>query len=58
MSHHPNSKKHKANHCGYKQKPSQGTIKGLLDLYAGIAEAAGTLKKPLEPKPGTQLSLF
>lgn len=40
MTWHPNSNKHKATHNGYKQKPTQGQIKALMEMYD-------------EPKPKT-----
>jgi hypothetical protein len=58
----PNSKKHKANHCGYKKKPTKGEVNALLGLYAGIALITDSYKETSQtsfiPKPGTQLSLF
>ena len=29
-------RKHRAKHCNYKKKPSQKSVKALMDLYAGI----------------------
>jgi len=33
MKWHPNSRKHKAMHCGYKGKPTKGQVNALLDMY-------------------------
>jgi hypothetical protein len=54
---HKNTKKHKAQHGGYSQKPSKRAINALLDLYAGVSELPEIIKPRME-KPGTQLSLF
>jgi len=57
---HPNSKKHKANHCGYKKKPSRKEVHALLDFYDIGNTVAIILAQPGKGKPrlGTQLSLF
>jgi len=50
--------KHKAEHGGYRHKPTKGEVNGLLSLYQGISQA---VVKP-EPKPiqkaGVQLKLL
>jgi len=58
MSWNPNSKKHKATHGGYRDKPTQGQVNGLMNMYAGIA----AVKLPPLPEKeivpiGTQLKL-
>jgi hypothetical protein len=55
---HQNSKKHKAMHGGYRDKPSQGAIKALCNMYQAIGEIkfSDTEEKASLP-PGTQLSL-
>jgi hypothetical protein len=35
MPFNPNSNKHKANHGGYKGRPTKQQVKALLNLYAG-----------------------
>ena len=66
---HKNTKKHKAMHCGYREKPSKKAINALMDLYAGVSELTLVLATPGkgtprlgtpvdEAKPGEQLSLF
>lgn len=57
---HNNQNKHKANHCGYKKKPTKKEVNALLDLYAGIERDTYklTMTMKIEPMPGTQLSLF
>ena len=35
MSFNPNSTKHKANHGGYKDRPTKGQVKALVNLYVG-----------------------
>lgn len=52
MSWHPNSNKHKANHCGYKQKPTKGQVNALIDLYKGEE------KPPKKKNTNIQLDLF
>lgn len=54
MSWNPNSGKHKAQHGGYKQKPTRAQVKATLDLYAGIQ--AVTRTKPARKEEGNQLS--
>jgi hypothetical protein len=34
MGFNPNSAKHKAQHGGYKSKPTKGQVKALLNLYS------------------------
>jgi hypothetical protein len=55
---HPNSKKHKAMHGGYKERPSKRAVNALCDMYAAIGEIkfSDTPEKASIP-PGTQLSL-
>lgn len=53
----PNTKKHKAQHGGYKKKPTQQAINALLDLYAGVASLP-EITKPRKSEPGVQLTLF
>jgi|688.fasta_scaffold1548714_1 hypothetical protein len=33
----PNSKKHKAQHCGYKVKPTKQNVNSLLNLYSACS---------------------
>jgi hypothetical protein len=54
MSWNPNSNKHKAQHGGYKQKPTRQQVKALLDLYAGVQVVNRT--KPTKKEEGNQLS--
>lgn len=54
---HLNSAKHKANHSGYKKRPTQKAVNALLDFYAGASKLPEAIKPRME-KPGTQLSLF
>lgn len=35
---HPNSAKHKAQHGGYKQKPTQQQVRANLDFWAGMTD--------------------
>ena len=37
---HRNTKKHKAQHCGYNSKPSKKEVNALMSLYAGISKVA------------------
>ena len=55
MSWNPNSNKHKAQHGGYKQKPTKASINSLLCLYAAICEVSPE-KLPSKQK-GSQLKL-
>lgn len=54
---HPNSAKHKANHSGYKSKPTKKAVNALLSLYAGISELPEVIT-PANRQPGVQLKLF
>lgn len=56
---HKNTKRHKANHGGYRSKPSRKEVNALLDFY-NLDEANVVLAKPGKgsPRIGTQLSLF
>jgi len=54
---HKNTKKHKANHRGYKSHPSGKAVNALLDLYAGISKLPEVIT-PTRELPGTQLKLF
>lgn len=55
---HPNSKKHKAMHGGYRDKPSQRAVNALCDMYKTIDEIKilDTKEKTYLPE-GTQLSI-
>jgi hypothetical protein len=55
MSWNPNSNKHKAQHGGYKQKPTKANVNALLCLYAAICEVSPN-KLPSKQK-GSQLKL-
>lgn len=49
--------KHKAQHGGYRQKPSNKEVNALLGLYEGISKAVlYPINKP-QPKVGEQLKL-
>jgi hypothetical protein len=55
---HPNSNKHKANHCGYKQRPSKASVNALLGLYASCQVVAKEMPKPIVKKEvGVQLKI-
>jgi|TARA_R110000782_G_scaffold21110_2_gene56895 hypothetical protein len=54
MAFNPNSAKHKANHKGYKTKPTQQQVKALLGLYSNNNPQPNTNFKT-QP---TQLKLF
>lgn len=54
MSWHPNSNKHKAQHGGYKQKPSKSQVKALLNLYVGVSTTVA-LKNAVKKQEGAQL---
>lgn len=43
---HPNSAKHKAQHCGYKGRPTKETVNALLNLYS----ACSVIKERPEPE--------
>lgn len=65
MSWNPNSKKHKANHCGYKRQPSRKEVKAAMDFFdiSDIVKDLGEINlviassKKVTPKIGTQLKL-
>jgi hypothetical protein len=54
MTWNPNSNKHKANHCGYKKKPTQGQVNALLGMYSGTQPQPKTKKV----KTNNQTKLF
>ena len=54
MNFNPNSNTHKANHGGYKQKPTRSQVKALLDLYAGVSKAVAP-KSVVKKQEGAQL---
>jgi hypothetical protein len=54
---HLNSAKHKANHCGYKEKPSKKAVSALLGLYAGVSKLPEVIT-PRKQSSGVQLKLF
>lgn len=41
MSWNPNSKKHKATHGGYRDKPTKGQVQANLDFWAGLTTPGG-----------------
>ena len=49
-------RKHKANHCGYKQRPTKGAINGLLSMYDDINKIVIKATEQFIPT-GTQLKL-
>lgn len=51
----PNSNKHKANHCGYRKKPSRKEVNALMMFYRGI-DAVERIT-PVREKEGVQLKL-
>jgi hypothetical protein len=53
---HPNSKKHKAQHCGYKRKPAKKEVNALMGLYAGISNVV-IKQAPVKKQAGVQLKL-
>jgi len=55
MSWNTNSNKHKAQHGGYKQKPTKANVNALLCLYAAICEVSP--KKLPSKQTGSQLKL-
>lgn len=55
MSWHPNSNKHKANHCGYKRKPTKREVSALMSMYAASAELTRVMF--VKERPGVQLKL-
>jgi hypothetical protein len=55
---HPNSSTHKANHGGYKQRPSKGSVNALLGLYSACNVVAKEMPKPIVKKEiGVQLKI-
>ena len=52
---HPNSKKHKAMHGGYRERPGTKQINALMGLYSAIGTTTTTIAKKEEP--GVQLKL-
>ena len=48
--------KHKAQHGGYREKPSKKDVNALLGLYEGISKVV--IKPQPKPTVGQQLSLF
>lgn len=62
MSYNPNSKRHKANHGGYRTKPSKAKVKAILNFFdtSDFNKVVVVVEKPEEVKPklGTQLELF
>ena len=34
---HPNSAKHKAQHCGYRGKPTKKAVHAIMDLYKNVS---------------------
>ena len=64
MSYNPNSKKHKANHCGYRTKPTRTQVQATLNFFdtsdfANFAKIATVIATSEEVKPilGTQLKM-
>jgi hypothetical protein len=53
---HPNSKKHKAQHGGYRVKPSRKEVNALMGLYAGISNIV-IKQAPVKKQAGVQLKL-
>ena len=47
--------KHKANHGGYRKKPTKGQVRGLMNMYLGISNI--TIQKPVKKVIGVQLKL-
>jgi hypothetical protein len=64
MSWNPNTNKHKAQHGGYKGRPTRSEVNALLNLYGGIhAIVVGEsqvndkkVAKPVKKEIGNQLS--
>lgn len=48
--------KHKAQHGGYRQKPTKGQVLGLMALYQGISEVV-IKQRPTKKQVGVQLKL-
>jgi hypothetical protein len=55
MSWHPNSSKHKANHGGYKKRPSQTQINALLEMYNVNNQMRRIM--PVKQEAGAQLKM-
>ena len=55
MSGNPNSKKHKAMHGGYRQKPTRSQVNAVLNLYASVATEIK--QRPIKKVEGAQLKL-
>lgn len=47
---HQNTKKHKAQHGNYYNKPSKKNVKALMDLYAGVFQEKNVEGKQLSIK--------
>lgn len=54
---YPNSNKHKAQHCGYKGRPTKSQVKGLLDLYSACSIVKETPMPKVKKEIGIQLKL-
>lgn len=54
---HPNSAKHKAQHCGYKGRPTKQSVNSLLNLYSACSVIYEQGKKldEVKNKNGEQL---
>jgi len=55
MAWHPNSNRHKSNHNGYKQKPSQAQVNALLELYNVTNQMRRVM--PVKQESGAQLKI-
>jgi hypothetical protein len=54
----PNSGKYKAQHGGYKQRPSRGSVNALLGLYSACQVVAKEIPQPIVKKEvGVQLKI-
>jgi hypothetical protein len=51
----PNSTKHKAQHCGYKGKPTKQSVNALLSLYSACAVVKQTPNPVSKKEIGKQL---
>lgn len=51
----PNSNKHKANHCGYKGRPTKREVSALMGMYAAAAKFTRIMT--VKEAPGVQLKL-
>ncbi len=49
-------RRHRAEHSGYKGKPTKGQVLGLMALYSGVSEMVVT-DKPIKKTLGVQLRL-